>query len=110
MLFSSLGYETSWQDAVVVEVLVCGVPGWKWPVGQVTATAVVPKIGAVVGVGRFAAKTALCWMATKPAGWGHVVVAAPVQTFPPVVLVPPWLARGAPRVLKRIPAEPVLEL
>src|SRR5580692_1303858 len=54
--------------------------------------------------GRFASRTALFWMDTKPAGTGHVVVLLLAQ------LVPDWLARGAPRVLNRIPAEPVESL
>src|SRR5215469_5776069 len=97
MLFSSFGYDTRLQ----LPLLAAAAPvPWKWPGGHTT-----------VNGARFADKTALCWMATTPAGCGHVVVAVVLGSGQLTALkVPPWLASGDPRVLNRIPAEPVLSL
>src|SRR5919109_3369857 len=89
-LFSSFGYETLLQAPLVAALV--PVPE-KWPAGQTTGVAA-----------RFANNTALCCSATTPATCGAVVVALCV------VLVPGWLARGAPKVLKSIPEEAVLAL
>src|SRR4029077_1306522 len=50
--------------------------------------------------GRLAAKTALCCMATTPAICGQDAIDVPVCRQ----LVPGWLAKGAPSVVKSIPA------
>src|SRR5215472_3325146 len=85
MSFSSFGYDTALQ--------VAGAPGWKWPGGQTTFR-----------VRMLSVSTEPFWMATSPPTCGHDVTLVLVQ------LLPPWLARGAPSVVNRIPAVAVLEL
>src|ERR1700740_457812 len=89
-LFSSFAYEIDLHCPLVAAF--APVPE-KWPGGQITGVAA-----------RFAVNTALCGSATTPATCGADVVLLLV------VLVPAWLATGAPRVLKSIPAEAVLAL
>src|SRR3989440_299537 len=89
MLFSSFGYETDLQAPLVAALV--PVP-WKWPGGQTTGVAA-----------RFAIKTALFRCAATPA-----ICARDVVPQFAVQVGPCWLARGAPRVLKSTPDEPVL--
>src|SRR5207237_3167559 len=89
MLFSSFGYETDVQAALVAALV--PVP-WKWPGGQTTGVAA-----------RFAIKTALFRCAATPA-----ICARDVVPQFAVQVGPCWLARGAPRVLKSTPDEAVL--
>src|ERR1700756_148078 len=59
-----------------------------------------------MGAGKFAARTALFWTLTRPAGRGHDAVVLPLC----MQLLPWLLAKGAPMVLKSTPDDAVVSL